>query len=156
MSIRAKLAITFILLLIFGITAISSYSILFIRNYLLDEGEKQIVNDSEWLAITIQNLRMDEQFETNLNEAARTSGYRLAIYDDQGILFAEVPYYEALEAPGQLDEQTRAGIQEQSEILLANEPESEQLITYALLRSEHNPGAVSESKHLQRPDLRTD
>jgi hypothetical protein len=59
MSIRAKLAWTFILLLIFGITAISSYSILFIRNYLLSEGETQIINDSEWLAITIENLRLD-------------------------------------------------------------------------------------------------
>jgi signal transduction histidine kinase len=139
MSIRAKLAWTFILLLIFGITAISSYSILFIRNYLLDEGEKQIVNDTEWLAITIQNLRADGQFETNLNEAARTSGYRLAIYDDDGILFADVPYYEQLEAPGQLDEQTRRDIHEQVEIILANEPESEQLVTFASLQSEHNP-----------------
>ncbi|MFU8812179.1 MAG: hypothetical protein ACNA78_04375, partial [Balneolaceae bacterium] len=72
MSIRAKLAWTFILLLIFGITAISSYSILFIRNFLLAEGEEQIINDTEWLSITIQNLQYDDRFETNLNEAART------------------------------------------------------------------------------------
>lgn len=56
MSIRSKLAWTFILLLIFGITAISSYSILFIRNYLLQEGEHQIVNDTRWLGITIQQI----------------------------------------------------------------------------------------------------
>ncbi|MCC5907488.1 MAG: HAMP domain-containing histidine kinase [Balneolaceae bacterium] len=139
MSIRAKLAWTFILLLIFGITAISSYSILFIRNYLLNEGEQQIVNDTEWLAITIQNLRIDEQFETNLNEAARTSGYRLAVYDEDGILFAEVPYHEQLEASERLDDEMQTGIRRQTEIILANEPESEQLVTYAQLHSEHNP-----------------
>ena len=96
MSIRAKLAWTFILLLIFGITAISSYSILFIRNYLLDQGEEQIRNDTEWLAITIENLQNNDEFETNLNEAARTSGYRLAIYDEDGIIFASVPYDDAV------------------------------------------------------------
>ena len=92
MSIRAKLAWTFILLLIFGITAISSYSILFIRNYLLEQGEEQIINDTEWLSITIENLQNNAEFETNLNEAARTSGYRLAIYDEDGMIFASVPY----------------------------------------------------------------
>ena len=105
MSIRSKLAWTFILLLIFGITAISSYSILFIRNYLLQEGEQQIINDTIWLAITTQNLREGQSFETNLNEAARTSGYRVAVYDENGRIFAEVPYFIQTEAEPSLSMQ---------------------------------------------------
>lgn len=139
MSIRAKLAWTFILLLIFGITAISSYSILFIRNYLLAEGEEQIMNDSEWLAITIQNLRVDERFETNLNEAARTSGYRIALYDDNGALYAEVPYNEELRSESVLDIEMRQSLNTAGSTLLENDPDSEIMRTFTAINAEFNP-----------------
>ncbi len=139
MSIRAKLAWTFILLLIFGVTAIGSYSILFIRNYLLDEGRKQIVNDAEWLAITIENLRTGENFETNLNEAARTSGYRLAIYDEDGSLFAEVPYHEQLQASSEIDPSIKEQLDTQVQKTFFDDPGEDELITYARVQSPHNP-----------------
>lgn len=139
MSIRSKLAWTFILLLIFGITAISSYSILFIRNYLLEQGEQEIIHDSEWLAITIQNLRVDDNFETNLNEAARTSGYRLAIYDEEGHLFAEVPYNTEMRANEVLTDSLRQNLQQTDEVMLQDESESEQLITFTHLQETQNP-----------------
>lgn len=139
MSIRAKLAWTFILLLIFGITAISSYSILFIRNYLLEEGEQQIINDTEWLSVTIQNLQHDERFETNLNEAARTSGYRLSIYDEDGILFASVPYNEQISAPDTLETGRRMELLEADSIQLVDDEEREQLIAFTSIRQAENP-----------------
>lgn len=139
MSIRAKLAWTFILLLIFGITAISSYSILFIRNYLLDEGEKQIINDTEWLTITIENLRLDDQFETNLNEAARTSGYSLSIYDEQGILFAEVPYIEEGLAPTMIDDAIRYSLNSSDRRFMSGPDDDELLSAYSKLTSDYNP-----------------
>lgn len=141
MSIRAKLAWTFILLLIFGITAISSYSILFIRNYLLDAGREQIVNDSEWLAITIQNLQPGPGFDTNLNEAARTSGYRIAVYDDDGILFAEVPYSAELQAPEVLSDSILQMIADRESTYLTDPEGSDQLQTYRRLDADQNPAA---------------
>src|SRR5690625_2914618 len=84
MSIRSKLAWTFIVLLIFGITSISSYSILFIRDYLLEEGRSEMERDTRWLAVTIANLNNDDQFSTRFNEAGRTSGYQLVLYDSTG------------------------------------------------------------------------
>lgn len=139
MSIRAKIAWTFILLLIFGITAISSYSILFIRNYLLEVGEQQILNDSEWLAITIQNLRMDDDFETNLNEAARTSGYRIAIYDENAELFAEVPFHEIGEAPEKLDGEVRSMLDLNEVNWLNRDPSGDMLNTITMLDADYNP-----------------
>lgn len=139
MSIRSKLAWTFILLLIFGITAISSYSILFIRNYLLEQGEEQIINDSEWLAITIENLRVDGNFETNLNEAARTSGYRMAIYDEDGLLFAEVPYNQQIQAEEILSDSLVSQLEQENDVLLQDDTESEQLITLTKIESTENP-----------------
>jgi len=139
MSIRAKLVWTFILLLIFGITAISSYSILFIRNYLLNQGEEQIRNDTEWLAITIENLQNNEEFETNLNEAARTSGYRLAIYDEDGAIFASVPYDDALFGQEQLPAEQRSQLRNSGDVQIVNEDEHEQLIAYNAIVGSVNP-----------------
>ena len=139
MSIRAKLAWTFIILLIFGITAIGSYSILFIRNYLLDEGMKQIINDAEWLAITIENLSLDENFESNLNEVARTSGYCLAIYDEDGNLIGEVSHHEELQTAEFLDDDFINEILNQEQIRFFDESRDEHLITYAVLQSTNNP-----------------
>ncbi len=139
MSIRAKLAWTFILLLIFGITAISSYSILFIRNYLLDQGEEQIRNDTEWLAITIENLQNNTEFETNLNEAARTSGYRLAIYDEDGIIFASVPYDDALLGHDELPTLLRTQLRNSGEVRIVNDDDNEQLLAYNAIEGSVNP-----------------
>jgi len=139
MSIRAKLAWTFILLLIFGITAISSYSILFIRNYLLDQGEEQIRNDTEWLAITIENLQNNDEFETNLNEAARTSGYRLAIYDEDGIIFASVPYDDAVMGREELPADQRSQLRVTEDVEIRDDEESERLIAYQAIEGSINP-----------------
>lgn len=139
MSIRAKLAWTFILLLIFGITAISSYSILFIRNYLLNQGEEQILNDTEWLAITIENLQNNEEFETNLNEAARTSGYRLAIYDQDGIIFASVPYEDNFFGRDELPEKQRTQLRNSGGVQILNDQERERLIAYNAIEGSVNP-----------------
>jgi len=141
MSIRAKLAWTFILLLIFGITAISSYSILFIRNYLLSEGEKQIINDTRWLAITIQNLRSDDDFETNLNEIATASGYRLAIYDENGLLYAEVPFHAFPEASRQLESDLRENFVHNGAMIVEDNTNNDLLVAYTLLMPIHNAAA---------------
>jgi len=139
MSIRAKLAWTFIILLIFGITAIGSYSILFIRNYLLDEGMKQIINDAEWLTITIENLSFDENFESNLNEVSRTSGYCLAIYDEAGNLIGNVSHHEDLYTAEYLEDNIRNRILNQEHKRLFDDARDEHLITYAELQSPNNP-----------------
>jgi len=91
MTIRSKLAWTFIVLLIFGITAISSYSILFIRNYLWDQGKEEIVRDTRWLAVTIQNISRNEQFDDRIRQMGEISGYHLALYDGAGKLLTAYP-----------------------------------------------------------------
>lgn len=133
MSIRSKLAWTFILLLIFGITAISSYSILFIRNYLLQEGEHQIVNDTRWLGITIQHLPSDDRFETRLNEAALISGYRIDVFDAEGHLFASVPYDLEVAVEAEFDMQIIGELSGPGGVLLDNRPESDRLVAYTFL-----------------------
>jgi signal transduction histidine kinase len=149
MSIRSKLAWTFILLLIFGITAISSYSILFIRNYLLDEGIHQIESDAQWLAITIQNLPGDDRFETRLNDTAVISGYRIAVYDSDGILFASVPFDDEFEAPQYLHSNLHDTLRVQAGPVVDNRDESDWLVAYIATRGEENPARYLQISQLK-------
>lgn len=91
MKIRSKLAWTFILLLIFGITSISSYSILFIRDYMLRQGRVELEKDARWLSVTMSNLPDNAEFQSHFTNAAQTSGYQLALYDSTGSLLTSYP-----------------------------------------------------------------
>lgn len=135
MSIRSKLAWTFILLLIFGITSISSYSILFIRDYLLEEGRVEMERDTRWLAVTVENIEGSTDFNKRLAEAARTSGYQLALYDSSGVLTHSHLDSDTTFTPMQNLPQ---GIMESLKVrqrlpLLPRNPESEVLTSYIVL-----------------------
>jgi signal transduction histidine kinase len=151
MSIRSKLAWTFILLLIFGITSISSYSILFIRDYLLEEGRIEMERDTRWLAVTVVNLSESENFEKRLSDAARTSGYQLALYDSSGTLLHSYLDNDTTFVPSQ---SLSAGIIESLNArggmpLLPRNSDSEVLTSYISL-SESGEGA----RYLQAAQLK--
>lgn len=145
MNIRGKLAWTLILLLIFGITAISSYSILFIRNYMLEEGVRELRRDTQWLAVTLENLSADEHFEQEFRATARTSGYQLALYDSDGILFMTYPD-SGMVATGQyLPGDLQATLEARDEIpLVENRPEAEKLVSYI-----HLSGSVNAARFIR-------
>lgn len=135
MSIRSKLAWTFILLLVFGITAISSYSILFIRNYLLNEGEQQIARDALWLEVTIQNLPAGDAFESHLNEAAVISGYRMDLYDEEGRPYLSVPFSDPLPEVSNLEPVFRGGLEAlDGAVEVERAPESDWLSAWVVTR----------------------
>jgi signal transduction histidine kinase len=91
MKIRNKISLTFILLLIFGVTAVSSYAILFIRNYLLEEGERTIKSHAEWISLTISNAWDDDVDLDKVADIQNVSGYEIVIYDEEGgLLYASI------------------------------------------------------------------
>src|SRR5699024_4905342 len=91
MKIRSKLSWTFILLLIVGITSICSYAILFIRDYMLNEGVKELQSDTRWLAVTVSNLPDTSTFNTHFEQVAKVSGYQIALYNSDGELLMHFP-----------------------------------------------------------------
>ncbi|NIR66595.1 MAG: HAMP domain-containing protein, partial [Aliifodinibius sp.] len=146
MKIRSKLAWTFILLLIFGITSISSYSIVFIRDYLLEEGRAEMERDTRWLAVTVSSLGDDANFEKRLRETARTSGYQLAVYDSTG---QQLNTFASSDTLIPMSQRLPAGIIESIEArdhlpLLPENPNSEVLTSYVSLDQ-----PVAGAKYLQ-------
>jgi signal transduction histidine kinase len=86
MKIRNKISLTFILLLIFGVTAVSSYAIMFIRNYLLEEGRSTIISHAEWMAQTVGSAWYDDGNQVKIREIQAISGYSISLYEHAGTL----------------------------------------------------------------------
>lgn len=85
MRIQYKLSITFVLLLVFGVTAISSYSIVFIRGYLMNQAEEGIQADAQQLLTTLQLMSGSEKRLTEvLHTIGQTSAYDIRIFDSGG------------------------------------------------------------------------
>lgn len=138
MTIRSKLAWTFILLLIFGITAISSYSIVFIRDYLLEQGRAEIKKDTQWLATTVGNLSADAQFHDQFEEAGRISGYEISLYSEEGTLLQNYP--DSVQTSPFLSEDIRVSLQAREELpLLQDDKDSEKLVSFIYVADSSNP-----------------
>ncbi|NGP75384.1 HAMP domain-containing histidine kinase [Balneolaceae bacterium YR4-1] len=138
MTIRSKLAWTFILLLIFGITAISSYSIVFIRDYLLEQGQIEIKKDTRWLATSIESLPEDEKFSHRFNEAGEISGYQIALYDSEGKLISTYP--DTISVSPFLSDDIQITLQARDSLpWLPQDEESEKLVSYIHVSNTMNP-----------------
>lgn len=88
MKIRTKLALTLIILQVFGITAISSFSILFIRAYLLQDGIDTLKADTEWIVKDLQFTEISDDFLAQTDQIIaklnEVSGYDFRVYDVDG------------------------------------------------------------------------
>lgn len=91
MNIRSKLAWTYVILLIIGIITISSYSILTIRSFMLEQGVIDFERDTEALALAAGSYSSGADFEEKIREEAELSGYEIAIYDSSGARFLAFP-----------------------------------------------------------------
>ncbi|MEX2351007.1 MAG: HAMP domain-containing sensor histidine kinase [Balneolaceae bacterium] len=137
MKIRTKLAWTFILLLIFGITAISSYSILFIRNYLIEEGKQRLQTDALLLSGVIESFEPGEGMRESLRETASLSGYLMALYASDGERIA-YSWAEASPPPTRMAQAVSDRLNP-NEPLLVTEPDgSELLVAWVLLGDQSN------------------
>jgi len=95
MSIQSKLSITFILLLVFGVTAISSYSIVFIRGYLMMQSEDDMGADARQILLSFQVAANSvEDLEDMLNETGRLSRYDVTLFDRYGNKIATTRQHE--------------------------------------------------------------
>lgn len=135
MKIRTKLALTLILLQVFGITAISSFSILFIRAYLLQDGIDTLKADTEWIVKDLQFSATEDDFlkETDeiISKLNEVSGYDFRVYDvdgnfitatDDAILHDDLPY-----------QMKHLVLESESKRLVYNQPDSAKLYSYIYL-----------------------
>lgn len=139
MKIRAKLALIFTLLLLFGINGVSSYSIIFIKNFLLKKGVKEIRRDARWMALTIKNLNSDKNFETNLAYLRGITNYNIALYNKDGKLLTRYPknknFNEFTDLPGRITSRLNS---EMDSTYVINKSDQKRIYVYARILHSDN------------------
>ncbi len=154
MKIRSKLSWTFIVLLIFGITAVSSYAILFIRNYMLDAGVEQIVSDARWMEVTVSQIGGEEQLKPQVTRVGRASGYQLVLYDRAGRTLSYHP--DTMEVEDDMDRNVRQELQSHPDsVVVRNRSDMERIFAYVrVIQADHPARFVRISQYkenLYRP-----
>jgi len=84
MRIRTRLTLFLVVLQVVGVTAIASFSILFIRQYLQDERAERLAEYAGRLQVLFQNLSPEADLSGLLVELHTASGYALVGYDAEG------------------------------------------------------------------------
>ena len=150
MKIRTRLALIFILLMVFGVTAVSSFSILYIRAFLLESGVEDIVEDAEWMKQTINQVDSETEYHAELLEIARSARYHLQIFEGDGErVFSgpeEAPPDEHL--PGYVREHFDRG---DETLMLDDERDDERIVVFGELESSLFPGgwfSISQDEEL--------
>ena len=80
MNIQSRLSLIFISLLIFGVTAVSSYSIVFIRDYLLTSGTERLIRDTNTYSIAFKEMPQ-ENYSESLELFQAVSEYGMILLD---------------------------------------------------------------------------
>ena len=143
MSIQSKLIWTFLILLIFGITAVSSYSILFIRNFLINEGVVEIEKDARWMAATLRNIDQEEGFEAQIEDILDASQYQMALYDEHARLLGTFPDSISRRTPEMIPGLVLGALSEGTAYVVNNR-DSTRLIAYAEM-----PFSINEARFVQ-------
>ncbi len=91
MNIQAKLAAVYITLLSIGVVVISSYAILSIRGFLLEEAIQKFENDARTFAQSFEESTTNEELLENASFVAELTGYNVALFDSAGDLLVTAP-----------------------------------------------------------------
>lgn len=139
MNIRSKLTWTYVILLIIGIITISTYAILSIRAYLLEEGIEELKTDVQTLGLSIAGLPAEGNFNNRIENLAASSGYDVALYDKSGIRLLAYPDSAFTTKSAYLDDYTLSSVSEgENRTMVINDAESEKLVAITRLESSEN------------------
>ena len=140
MKIRTKLSITFILLLIFGVTAISSYSIVFIRGYLLEQAIQNLTRDARWMALSLDGIEKSFEDQLRLARISTISGYHISVYQLDGTLLTEYPERPETRSPDLTDSLITAIASARENLLVVNNRDDDFVHVYTPTDSPSSAG----------------
>ncbi|MBO6523270.1 MAG: HAMP domain-containing protein [Balneolaceae bacterium] len=95
MNIQAKLAFVYITLLSIGVVVISSYAILSIRSFLLDEAIQKFENDARTFAQSFEETTTNEELLKKTSFVSELTGYNVALFDSIGNVLVSTPFQDS-------------------------------------------------------------
>ncbi len=132
MNIQAKLAAVYITLLSIGVIVISSYAILSIRSFLLDEGIQKFESDAKAFAHSIEEESTNENLIEKITFVAQLTGYNVALFDSVGNLLITDPFNESDFSNSRefLNNELQAQLDVSENQIIINEENLEKLISF--------------------------
>lgn len=131
MNIRSKLAWTYVIILIIGIITISTYSILTIRAYILNQGIENFEKDIRALALAAETYTSGPDFKKKIEKEAELSDYEIAVFDSSGTRILAFPDSAFGASSSELEPELRSELdRDPGEPVIMDTADSEKLISY--------------------------
>lgn len=153
MNIQAKLASTYIVLLSIGVVVISSYAILSIRSFLLDEAIAQFQSDANTFAEALERGSTNEDLLIQVSFVSDLTGYNVALFDSLGNLLVSVPSLDSTfsDAREFLNAELQTKLEGFQSQVIINEEELDKLISFHRVRKNS-----SEARYLRISQYKDD
>jgi signal transduction histidine kinase len=139
MNIQSKLAVTYITLLSIGVVVISSYAILSIRSFLLDEAIQKFETDAHTFAISFEDSKSGESLFSKVKFVSDLTGYNVSVFDSLGDQLAAIPDSGYVDANEFLNDNVIEQLIETGKPLIINEEELENLIVFERIKINETP-----------------
>ncbi len=130
MNIQSKLAITYITLLSIGVVLISSYAILSIRSFLLEEGIQNFKNDAHTFAGSFQNNVRNENLYNKARFVSDLTGLNIALFDSVGYQLLAYPDSGFIGAEEFLNSEVLQALEQTQKPYIVNREELQNLIAF--------------------------
>ena len=135
MNIQSKLAVTYITLLSIGVVAISSYAILSIRSFLLEEAIQKFENDAHTFASSFEDSGQDQNLFNEAKFVSDLTGYNVAVFDSSGDQLIAYPDTGFVDASEFLNDEIRNELEISPTPVIINKEELENLIAFERIQN---------------------
>jgi len=135
MNIQSKLAVTYITLLSIGVIVISSYAILSIRSFLLDQAIQKFENDAHTFATSFEGTGQENNLYNKVKFVADLTSYNIAVFDSVGDQLLSYPDTGFVEASQFLNNEVQRELSETGKPFIINKEELENLIVFERIES---------------------
>ncbi|GAB5407650.1 MAG: hypothetical protein BalsKO_00150 [Balneolaceae bacterium] len=132
MNIQAKLAFVYITLLSIGVVVISSYAILSIRSFLLNEAIQKFESDAFTISKSLEEESNNENLVDKVFFVAELTNYNVAVFDSLGSLLTVAPFEEPELSDSRefLNQELQSRLDVSSTQIIINEEGLDKLISF--------------------------
>tara|TARA_R110000868_G_scaffold235273_8_gene489129 strand:- start:34050 stop:35456 length:1407 start_codon:yes stop_codon:yes gene_type:complete len=132
MNIQAKLAFVYITLLSIGVVVISSYAILTIRSFLLNEAIQNFEIDAQTISISLEEESTNENLIEKVSFIAELTNYNVALFDSVGQVLVTAPMSasELLDSREFLNNELQSQLDGSERQVIINEEGLDKLISF--------------------------
>ena len=135
MNIQSKLAVTYITLLSIGVVAISSYAILSIRSFLLEEAIQKFESDAHTFATSFERPGQDQNLFSEAKFVSDLTGYNVAVFDSLGEQLIAYPDTGFVDASEFLNDEIRRELIASDKPVIINKEELENLVAFERIQN---------------------